>query len=311
MILAHQYPGQLKRLVDKLNHADCNFYIHIDKNANVLPFVNALNGVTNVYFLKDDQREYGTWGDIGIVKATINILDQIVKDDRSGFCILLSGQCYPIKSNGYIKSFLTDYPTTNFISINTMPDPLLADEEGGMRRILHYKINRTFKRHDAVMLPSIFESAFYKIRVIKNIISLLRIGKYRSLLKIFKKRKFPTYLNPYRGDQWWALPIETVKKILDFQKDHKDYYNYHKDSLLPDEMFFQSIVMYFFYQNNRMILKPTLTYTNWERENVTLPVTFTESDFEELKAQPADKLFARKFDMQTDEQILNRIDKIT
>jgi hypothetical protein len=310
IILAHKHPDQLRRLVNKLSHIDCNFYIHIDKNVDIKPFIDALIDVKNMRFLSEEKRDYGTWGDICIVKATINALDQIIADGRNGFCILLSGQCYPIKSNDFIRSFLINSQKINFISTNAMPDPALAAYGGGMNRILQYKIDRTSHRNDYVLLPSIFEKAFYKKNIVTSILSLLMSGKYRFLFKILKKRKFPLYLKPYTGGQWWALPTETIKYILAFLKDHKDYYNYHKDSLLPDEMFFQIIIMYLFNQNNQLI-KPNLTYTNWERENVDLPLTFTASDFEEIKMQPAEKLFARKFDIETDENILNLIDEIT
>ena len=47
---------------------------------------------------------------------------------------------------------------------------------------------------------------------------------------------------------------------------------------------------------------------NWEREGVDLPVLFRKSDLEELSLQK-DKFFARKFDTNIDEEILNLIDK--
>ncbi len=53
----------------------------------------------------------------------------------------------------------------------------------------------------------------------------------------------------------------------------------------------------------------SLTYVNWSRQNCPLPVTFEANDFDELFEQPPKKIFARKFDMEFDHQILNRIDK--
>ncbi|MNR59552.1 hypothetical protein D3C85_1808260 [compost metagenome] len=46
---------------------------------------------------------------------------------------------------------------------------------------------------------------------------------------------------------------------------------------------------------------------NWSRKNCDLPVTFTSSDFEELQDNP-EKLYARKFDIELDDEILNKID---
>ena len=50
-----------------------------------------------------------------------------------------------------------------------------------------------------------------------------------------------------------------------------------------------------------------LTYVNWERVEEELPVTFTSTDFNEL-AQQTNFLFARKFDMDVDAQILDLLD---
>jgi hypothetical protein len=307
IILAHKQPQQLKRLVEKLNDIDCNFYIHIDKSVNILPFINELAHIKNVYFVSKDKREHSIWGDIGLVKATINAFTQIIADNRSGFCILLSGQDYPVKNNNHIQSFLENNPATNFIS--TFPFPHQGWAGGGIPRLTHYKINMSFKSKDVVLIPSLFEKVFYAKRTIKNIISLLLSGKFTFIYKILRKRKEPQYVQPYGGEHWWALPINTVYYIMEFLEKHKDYYVYHKDSLLPEEMFFHSIVMHLF-NHKKCIIKPTLTYVNWERKNVILPVTFNANDFDELKMQPEDKLFARKFDIETDENILDLIDKM-
>jgi hypothetical protein len=306
IVLAHKQPRQLKRLVEKLNGIDCNFYIHIDKSADILPFINEMADIKNVYFLTKDKREYTIWGDIGLVKATINAFAQIIADNRKGFCILLSGQDYPIKDNDHIKSFLENNPDTNFIS--TFPLPHGGWANGGTHRLTHYKVNMSFKSKDVVLIPSLFEKVFYTKRTIKNIVSLLLSGKVKFIYKILKKRNAPGYIQPYGGEHWWALPIDTIYYIVEFLEKHKDYYAFHKDSLLPEEMFFHSIVMHLF-DYKKCIIKPTLTYVNWERKNVILPVTFDVHDFDELKTQPTDKLFARKFDIETDEDILDLIDK--
>ena len=54
-------------------------------------------------------------------------------------------------------------------------------------------------------------------------------------------------------------------------------------------------------------IKPSLTYVNWERKGVELPVLFKEDDFEELTSQK-EKFFARKFDTKVDVEILNKLD---
>lgn len=308
IILAHKNPKQVRRLVEKLDSINCNFYLHIDKSTDISPFVDELSHIEKVYFLPDERREATIWGDIGLIKATLNSLEQILADGREGYCILLSGQDYPIKSNDAIESFLTNNPQTNFISTFPIPSERWADD--GMHRLVSYKVNISNRREHFVLLSSIFEKGFYTKKNLKGILSLIISGKFQFLKKIFKTRTIPGYIAPFGGEHWWALPVETVGKILNFLKHHPDYYTYHKDTLLAEEIFFQSIVMHLSGHDPEMIIEPTLTYVNWERKNVVLPVTFAKSDLDEIREQPENMLFARKFDTDIDENILDLIDEM-
>ena len=114
---------------------------------------------------------------------------------------------------------------------------------------------------------------------------------------------------PYGGDTWWALPTDIVREILEFVDKHPEYYAYHVDSLVADEVFFQSIVMKIIQSDGRVV-RPTLTYTNWSRKGVPLPVTFTQSDLGELKKAARNNLFARKFNSTVDPRILDQLDEL-
>jgi len=309
IILAHTNPDQVKRLITVLDSPSCRFYLHIDLNSDILPFKQALQTFPNVFFLTDNQRRRGAWGHISIVEGTINALRQIIADNRTGYCVLLSGQDYPLKSNEYITSYFTKHAGTNFISAYPMPRKEWHTH-GGMGRLNVYKIDRSYKRSEYAILHSFWNKEFYRIKTLRDIKGLFWAGKFRFLFKLFKKRKFPAYLKPYGGDQWWALPMSTVKAVLAFLDEHPDYLKYHQDSLMPDEIFFQSIIMSLAQTNlNAWQLAPSLTYVNWERENVPLPVTFKASDYPELEKQPDTKLFARKFDATRDATILNLLDQ--
>ena len=84
----------------------------------------------------------------------------------------------------------------------------------------------------------------------------------------------------------------------------EDYYHYTSSS---DEIYFHSILINLQSTDTEIKLKPSLTYVNWERKGVQLPVLFKNNDFEELTSQ-REKLFARKFDIEIDSDILDRLD---
>lgn len=302
IILAHKNPAQVERLIQRLKYPGNRFYVHIDRNVPISPFKEELSQYEHICFLKEDQREPGTWGDIGIVKATINAMRQIAQEERKGYCILLSGQDYPLRSNKEIQKFFDQQNGTSFISTFSLPHPDWKD--GGYDRIEKYKINKSQKRKHFLQLPSIFDVEFYNWETAGKLNFLRKTGRAREIMVILKKRRFPSYLKPYGGGQWWALPMKKVKEILDFIDDHPDYLSYHKYTLLPDEIFFHSIMA-----NLDGPIAPSVTYVNWDRKNTPLPVIFEKNDLEELKLASVEKLFARKFDIKIDSTILDLLDQ--
>lgn len=307
IILAHKNPQQVKRLVDRLNSQNSFFYIHIDKSVNELPFVDSLSKFPNVFFVPNENREYAIWGDIGIVKATLYILSRIVQDNKKGYSVLLSGQDYPLNSNDFIADYFKNNYGFNFINIFQLPYKGWG-KHGGMERIKYYKINLSNKRLDFVMLPSVLDKDFYQKKNYSFLKKIWLRGKKTEILKIFKKKKLKTNIKPYGGSQWWAFPIETIKEILDFINNNPSFLKFHETSLSADEMFFHSILMYI-KENNDTTIKPSITYVNWERQNTPLPVTFTSDDIRELNEASSSKLFARKFDIEIDEEIMNYLDE--
>jgi len=301
ILLVHKNPEQLQQLVTRLQGQNIYFYIHVDQNVDIQPFVKALNEVESAFFLEN--REKGIWGDIGIVKASINALKEIAKRNEPGYCVLLSGQDYPIKSNQQIYKFLHSNYGKTFIDAITFEES--AWPNNGADRIKHYKFNLSPERGHFLTVPSILSREFFKDwrRNFGSIIHLLKRNKLPLL--IFKKRSFPKFMKPYAGSQWWAIPTETTAKILLFLVRHKEYIEYNKYSLLPDEFFFQSIIKYLKSTDDNIKLSPSITYANWSRVGVPLPVTFTSTDLEELLNQPEGKLFARKFEMDANDKIID------
>lgn len=307
LILAHKNPWQLKRMIDALQSKDARFYIHIDRNANIIPFQQQLSKYDHVCFLSKEYRHYGIWGDIGIVQATLALMRQALQENRNGYCVLLSGQDYPIKNKGYINTYLENHYGTNFIEIF----PLSEDrwEVKGTDRLSYYKINLSFKRGDYILLPPVVNKAFFSIPTLKKIVKGLLRGKNVLIPALLKNRELPLNLTPYGGAQWWAFPIETVQKIMTFVDEHPEYVDFHRYTLLADEIFFHTIFGNLFSLNEANVVNPPLTYTNWHKENVPLPVTFTWEDFTELTTAGDSYLFARKFDEIIDEKIFDLLDE--
>lgn len=305
IILAHQYPLQLRRLVNKLHTIDSKFYIHIDKNVEIQPFIKALKNHENVFFLGEEMRENGIWGDIGIVRATIKAMEMVVSENNDGFCVLLTGQDYPLKSTDAISGFLSKHHNTNFIDLFSVQNHW---RDSGLDRIYKYKINKSNRRGHFLFLPSIYDRDFYKRSTLGKLNFLRKSNRLNESKVIFKRRKFPKGLDPFGGSVYWALPLKTLRRILVYLENHPNYLEYHKHTLCADEIFFNSIVARLA-KDSPIKIGPSLTYVNWKRTSGPRPVTFEINDFEELKIASSDFLFARKFNLELDKEILDKCDK--
>lgn len=305
IITAHTNPEQLKRLICKLNDEYSIFYIHIDLKSDISEFKKVID-FNNVIFIEN--RIDCIWGDFSIVVATINLLKEASKSgdsDKDSKIIVLSGQDYPIKSLSDINNYLKANKEYEFISFEL--DPIPNDHE----RIKKYKINVSSKRGNFMLLNSFFNSNLKdKLRRIKYLIK--KIISFDDFTNMLFDRK-PLFQDNYKGSNWFCINEKTAVKILRYiDKNKTKLYNYYKYTFCADEHFFHTILKDMMKENKDIKIKPCLHFIDWNRKNipwVLLPVTFTTIDLELLLKQPENKLFARKFDQDMDEEILNLLDE--
>jgi hypothetical protein len=305
IILVHENPLQLIRLINKLSDNQVNFYIHVDKLVDSRPFIEAAKGLKNIHFISNQKREEGIWCGIGLIKATINTLKLIVKEGRKGYCILLSGQDYPIKNNNYIKAYLSENYGKNFIETFNIPtDNWLHN---GMDRINNYKFNLSNKRGHFVIIPTIYQFEFYSLRTFKSILKLILNNKFLLIYKLFIKRKHPNNTSPKGGSAFWGLPIETVNNVILFLEKNPELLSYHKFTFIPDELFFQTIVAHL-NEKTTELMANSLTFVDWEREDSIGAPNLSIEHYNKIINQPDSILFARKFEYENDSKILLKLD---
>ena len=292
IILGHKNPHQIKRLILALDSPHFDFFIHIDARIAIQPFLAVFqNENSNIHFIK--RRYEGNWGDIGIVKATISSINQIMGlENNYTHVSLISGQDYPIQSKKKIHDFFINNVDKSFIDFE--PFPVQHMKSGGLERIENYSFNLLGKRH--TYLPFKYCSNLsLKGKILNSMLFIVQ--------KTLPKRKTPNELNPFYGSQWWSLNFDALKIIISFLDKNPNYITYHKHSLLPDEMFFQTILM-----NSEVrdaLVNDNKRFILWNTES-SHPISLSSSQLPEIKL--SDKLFARKFE--EEEPVLNAIDKI-
>ncbi len=278
LILTHNTPKHLQRLVSALSTSSARFFIHVDKKSRLAHFT----GITgDVHFT--NKRVAVHWGDFSQVEAILVLIQAALADERRfDRFVLLSGADYPLRSAAYIESFFENNPTTEFINLVSMPSETAGKP---ISRLINYKLRPTTPR---------------PIRAAQRLLMMARVlPRERDYKADFGD------LAPYAGSTWWALSREACEYILDFVNREARLVRFHEHTRCPDESFFQTILGNSDFKSR---VARNLTYTDWSaggRSPADISerqITFlrTHSEFSPNDVYgPGPMLFARKF---TDER---------
>ncbi|RHM59397.1 MULTISPECIES: beta-1,6-N-acetylglucosaminyltransferase [Coprobacillaceae] len=279
LMLAHKSPQQINKLLECLQDSDIDVYIHLDKKSNIKKDIQVY---PNIIYVDDADRVDIKWGSVSMVNATIQLIKTMVNSKKVyDYVYLISGQDFIIKDIQELKSFLDNNKGQNFIEI--------LDETNSN----YYK----YRKRVEVYYPQWMISRNKLIILLKFAYIIITGG----MTKVFFKRK-QNYNLPFAfGSQWWTLQYNAVLEMYTIISKHPEYVNYYKNSLVPDESFFQTIFMMTSFNNKSS--HHSLTYTNWEGQ-VNHPKTLTKEDIIILENEK-NKYLGRKFDENVDNSIID------
>ena len=120
----------------------------------------------------------------------------------------------------------------------------------------------------------------------------------------FPKRKFPKGFKPFGGSSYWCLSRECIEYVHNFINQNNEFVDFFRYVLIPDESFFQTIILNSPLRNS--VNNNNLNYIRWIPKAPS-PIILGKSDFEQIIS--SEKLFARKFDLNKDADILDMIDQ--
>lgn len=289
LILAHDQPDHLARLVKHLQCDWARIFIHIDKKADGAAFKRLIPAQKNTVILEDPHRVAVTWGGFSVVRATLSLLRQSLAcgEQFDRFC-LLSGSDFPVKPLDFIRSALAS--DTEYIRIDRRLGPSDANSHTGNVRRYHF-----------------MDSGF--------------LGKLSRLQKI--PRKPYRKITLYQGSQWWSLTAGCVRHIMEFLKQNKDYSAFHRHVRCSDEVFFHSIVKASPFaarvshdfekardpDSYRALNEHGSHYIDWNAPGVPLPKILDDTDTARILNSSA--LFARKFRNNISSTLLQTIENAT
>ncbi len=272
--MVHKNPDQVERMIRALSHEDFDFYLHIDAKAEMSDFVH-LAALPRVYFIK--KRFWVRWASYRFTEAIMQGVREILTTPREyDFINLLSGQDYPIKPVGDIYNFFARHVGFSFLSF---------EREGS--NWWSHAIQRVEKYH-----TTYFDfKGQYKLQAIIN--------------GLLPKRKFPLPYTLYGGPNgsWWTMGTDCATYLIDFIDKHTKLHRFSQFTWGSDEFLIATILM-----NSPLkdrIVNNNYRYIDWS-EGGANPKTLTITDAPKLRQ--TQKLFARKFDTDYDDEILNVID---
>jgi hypothetical protein len=272
LILVHNNPEQLERLVSKIVYSSSDVYIHVDQKSVVKQF-EFLKKFPNTFFIKN--RKSVGWGNYSMIDATLCSMSEILDTNISYSHInLLSGQDYLLKKITDIEQFYFNNSDKCFMQYLS----IYQEWEEVKTRLTKYNLGD-------FSLP--FKYA------IQSIINTL-----------LPDRKIPDNIEPYGRSQWVTLTPESIYYVLEYLKANPKLLRFFKWTWAVDEIFFQTILLNSYLKES--IVNDNKRFIKFENNKLN-PNVLTIADADNVLN--SGKLFARKFSLKEDAQILNLIDK--
>jgi hypothetical protein len=281
LIIAHQHPHLLARIIKRLSSESCAFFIHIDRKSDITPFLS-ISG-DNVFFVKDRIPLY--WAEFSMVEVELLLMRRaLAGPEVYDYLILLSGSDFPLASAAHVEEFIEQNFGNEFLSVVRVPAP-----------------GKPLSRITTLRYPS--------TKPVRRFIS-------RALAKVGLTNRNPKdyigTLELYAGNTWWALTKEACRYILDFVESNPQVVKFFENSFVPDEALFQTILANSAFKSR---ITRNLLYEDWSAAGPH-PAKISDKHLDFFEAQEkvlihdaygrGEALFARKFS----EQRLDLIDRI-
>lgn len=263
LITAYKDPCQLKRLINKMQ--DFFIYVHVDKKAKEM-----YSELRNEY--KEENRviilsKYSiSWGSYNHLRAVVCLMKLVESNPEVKYVHVVSGQDYPVVDSETFAGF-------EFCKNVYMTCKRVTETNDGI-------LGRYNKRHLLNNFLDIRSDLYGRIDK--------RFAKHRERIGCFDVREL------YKGMIWASMPIDVCRYVLSFIRSNegRGFFYGLKYSEIPEEVFFQTIVMHSKYRD--FVVSDNLRYTLWQEKHGSSPGILDESDYESI--QNSNAVFARKID---------------
>lgn len=268
-MLIHRYPNQFKRLFKSIYHGKNYYIIHIDKRASRKIF-DEIN-----LFLGDYgnasilESKEAIWGGYSLVDAQLRGIEKLVT----------SGGTW-------------DY----FINLSGQDFPLKSQEF-----IMGY-----LSAFDCCEFIKVVNQNLIRPETMHRIKDYVEEIDGELVISSTSNRNFLTGVTPYIGNQWMILS-KNFCEFITYSPELAVFKEFYRNTLIADESFFQTVLMNTTFKSR--IIYDDKREIDWiESSDIKLrPRDFLTNDSKMLISSK--NLFARKFDENIDDEILNILER--
>lgn len=278
LIIAHNNPEILTYQLELLDSEDVAFFIHIDKRASI-------NKSELIKHVKKAHIEFIEpkkikWGSYSQIDCEIRLLKASVQR-KYDYYHLISGVDMPLHTISEMQAFLEAHPNTEYIHFDAN---VVDDSVKDRIRFYHFFPGRKKwqKKLDGILVKA------------QRILNVDRLKNHKWIIQ--------------KGANWFSITHTLAQSVVVHEKEIRQSYVW---SFCGDEVFLQTYIYNSIYKNRLDSLcfnddyEMCLRKIDWARGN---PYVFRVNDFDELAQSKC--FFARKFDWNTDSEIVKKIYKM-
>lgn len=204
LLLVHRFRDQFERLFRAIHHPENHYVVHVDANAepSVRRQIEAfIKPYANTAMLESKPALWGGWS---LVDAELRGMEKLLEMGANWeFFINLSGQDFPLKSQGAIRAFLARNRGKEFIRA----------------------VNQAIARSDTM-----------------NRLQTWVVERRDRVIRTVLRRPFLRGATPYIGNQWMIVSRRFCEFVChDPQADR--FKRFYRHTFIPHEGFFQTVMM--------------------------------------------------------------------
>ena len=286
LIIAHEQLEQLSILIEMLDDARNDIFLHIDKKFKTFDFSKIKNRIkySNIYLVDNPIKV--TWGAYSQIESELLLLEKATNIGSYSYYHLISGADLPIKNQNYIHEFFEKNNGKEFVRF--FSDNIKNDYD---RVSYYYHLQEIIGRDNNLIKKLLNKIQYYSIKVQK----ILGIDRGKGI--VFKK-----------GTNWFSITDELARFVLSKKNWIRNTFRY---TFCCDEIFLQTIIfnskfkdkLYWNKFDNNC--KAIMRFIDWDRG---CHYTFRENDYNQLIS--SEFLWARKFNMNTDNSIIVKLKEV-